>query len=245
MITYELALNERTRRFLRVQEVFQKFDTQINNMSKFSEHACFTTLFDVMSCASRSDLKIEIIQELDKQILNVNKKNKKSANMKKSLEIKRVKKYLEKSNIPTGHHFGNDKFLQELKAASDSPFGIVSSDITQFQSWIKQLETKEKKEYFRGKFKVYAPIYSGLNIIINILKLSAKSVTHVTKSGVLQHALDPKLKNDLVLLTLPIKGRLCPQITSNKYTLNIHFTQNNQTIMIAKPIKFKLSVCSF
>ena len=35
MITYELALNERTRRFLRVQEVFQKFDAQINNMSKF------------------------------------------------------------------------------------------------------------------------------------------------------------------------------------------------------------------
>ena len=56
---------------------------------------------------------------------------------------------LEKSDIPTGHHFGSDKFLQELKAASDSPFGIVSSDITQFQSWIKQLETKEKKDYFR------------------------------------------------------------------------------------------------
>ena len=245
MITYELALNERTRRFLRVQEVFQKFDAQINNMSKFSEHACFTTLFDVMSCASRSDLKIEIIQELDKQLLILIKKNKTSKNIKKSLELKRIKKSLEKSNIPTGHHFGSDKFLQELKAASDSPFGIVSSDITQFQSWIKQLETKEKKDYFRGKFKVYASIYSGLNAIISILKASAQNETHVTKSGVLQHSLDPKLKNDLVLVTLPVKGRFCPQITSNKYALNIHFTQNNQSIMIAKPIKFKLSVCSF
>jgi len=244
MITYELALNERTRRFLRVQEVFHKFDAQINNMGKFSEHACFTTLFDVMSCASRSDLKIEIIQELDKQILSFIKKNKTSKNIKKSLELKKIKKSLEKSNIPTGHHFGNDKFLQELKAASDSPFGIVSSDITQFQSWIKQLETKEKKDYFRRKFKVYTPIYHGLNAIIDILKSSAQSVSHVTKSGVLQHALDPKLKNDLVLVTLPVKGRFCPQITSNKYALNIHFTQNNESIMIAKPIKFKLSVCS-
>jgi len=245
MITYKLALNERTRRFLRVQEVFQKFDSQINNMAKFSEHACFTTLFDVMSCASRSDLKIEIIQELDKQIINVLKKNKTAKNIKKSLELKRIKKSLEKSTIPPGQNFGNDKFLQELKAASDSPFGIVSSDITQFQSWIKQLEIKEKKDYFRDKLKVYESIYSGLNVIIGILKSSAKSVTHVTKSGVLQYSLDPKLKNDLVLVTLPIKGRFCPQITSNKYALNIHFTQNNQSIMIAKPIKFKLSVCSF
>ena len=245
MITYELALNERTRRFLRVQEVFQKFDAQINNMSKFSEHACFTTLFDVMSCASRSDLKIEIIQELDKQIVNIVKKTKTKKNIKGSLDLKKIKKNLEKSVIPTGHHFGNDKFLQELKAASDSPFGIVSSDITQFQSWIKQLEIKEKKEYFRDKFKVYIPIYSGLNSIINILKSNAQSVSHVTKSGVLQHALDPKEKNDLVLVTLPIKGRFCPQITSNKYALNIHFTQTNQSIMIVKPIKFKLAVCSF
>ena len=245
MITYELALNERTRRFLRVQEVFQKFDAQINNMSKFSEHACFTTLFDVMSCASRSDLKIEIIQELDKQILNFVKKTRTKNNLKVSLELKKIKKNLEKSVIPTGHHFGNDKFLQELKAASDSPFGIVSSDITQFQSWIKQLEIKEKKEYFRDKFKVYVPIYNGLNSIITILKSNAQSVSHVTKSGVLQHTLDPKHKNDLVLVTLPIKGRFCPQITSNKYALNIHFTQTNQSIMVVKPIKFKLAVCSF
>ena len=245
MITYELALNERTRRFLRVQEVFQKFDAHINNMSKFSEHACFTTLFDVMSCASRSDLKIEIIQELDKQILNVVKKTKTKKNIKVSLDLKKIKKNLEKSVIPPGHQFGNDKFLQELKAASDSPFGIVSSDITQFQSWIKQLEIKEKKEYFKDKFKVYTPIYSGLNSIITILKSNAKSVSRVTKSGVLQHTLDPKEKNDLVLVTLPIKRRFCPQITSNKYALNIHFTQTNQSIMIIKPIKFKLAVCSF
>ena len=245
MITYELALNERTRRFLRVQEVFQKFDAHINNMSKFSEHACFTTLFDVMSCASRSDLKIEIIQELDKQILNVVKKTKTKKNIKVSLDLKKIKKNLEKSVIPPGNQFGNDKFLQERKAASDSPFGIVSSDITQFQSWIKQLEIKEKKEYFRDKFKVYTPIYIGLNSIITILKSNAKSVSRVTKSGVLQHTLDPKEKNDLVLVTLPIKRRFCPQITSNKYALNIHFTQTNQSIMIIKPIKFKLAVCSF
>jgi len=247
MITFELALNERTRRFLKVEEVFIKYYSQIKGLKPYGEHSCFNTLFDLMNCAGRSDLKIEIIQELDKQIIKYKSPNK--TKLKKNLltlkKLIAAKQKLEKNNIIHVHQLENEKLLQELKAACDSPFGIVSSDLTQFQAWLKQLETNEKKKYFKEKIKPFEPVFNGLKNILSILRASELNHTVSTIQGVKQHVLNPKLKNDLVTLIVTKQNKLCPQISSNKYALNIHFTNPGGSTMVSRPIKFKLGVCSF
>ena len=76
MIKYEFPLNERVRKFLRIEEIFNKIDDQLRFRLKFDDYVCFHLYFCTMASASRTDLKVELIQELEKQRLIMSKKNK-------------------------------------------------------------------------------------------------------------------------------------------------------------------------
>ena len=69
MYKFELPLNERTRRLMSIENIFIRLNSQIQNMTKFSEVACFESYFNMRGTASRADIKIEITQELEKLLL--------------------------------------------------------------------------------------------------------------------------------------------------------------------------------
>jgi len=62
MIKYEFPLNERVRKFLRIEEIFKRMDALISIKEQYSDYSCFDTYFYIISTASRSDLKVELIQ---------------------------------------------------------------------------------------------------------------------------------------------------------------------------------------
>ena len=74
MIKYEFPLNERVRKFLRIEEIFNKIAQQLAIRNKFDDYACFNLYFNIMAMASRTDLKVELIQEVEKQRSIVSKK---------------------------------------------------------------------------------------------------------------------------------------------------------------------------
>ena len=81
MNKYEFPLNERIRKFLRIEEIFKKMEAQISITKEFSEFSCFNTFFDIMATASRSDLKVELFQEIEKQRLKLKSKIKTKKNI--------------------------------------------------------------------------------------------------------------------------------------------------------------------
>jgi cell division FtsZ-interacting protein ZapD len=67
-----------------------------------------------------------------------------------------------------------------------------------------------------------------------------------TKSGSLQYKLDPLLKNDLVAITVGESSRFYPNISSNKYAVNVHFASKVESSSTSsKSVKFKLGIASF
>ena len=148
MINYEFPLNEKIRRFLRIEEIFSKIDYQQKNRHSFSEYGLFILLFDLMATASRSDLKVELLQTLDAVLIKLKNKRKSAKNNELLKKLSSAKKILEKSTIQQGFHFGNDRLIQEIKARNDSPFGIVSTDFPELRYWI-EIESRDiRKKYF-------------------------------------------------------------------------------------------------
>ena len=121
MINYEFPLNEKIRRFLRIEEIFSKIDYQQKNRQSFSEYGLFILLFDLMATASRSDLKIELLQTLDTEQIKLKNKRKSAKNNELLKKLSTAKKILGKSTIQPGFYFGNDRLIQEIKARNDSP----------------------------------------------------------------------------------------------------------------------------
>jgi len=242
MINYEFPLNEKIRRFLRIEEIFSKIDYQQKNRQSFSEYGLFILLFDLMATASRSDLKVELLQTLDAAQIKLKNKRKSAKNNELVKKLFSAKKNLEKSTIQPGYYFGNDRLIQEIKARNDSPFGIVSTDFPEFRYWL-EIESKDiRKKYFYEKFKPFNSVKDALKILLTLIRGEANFEKVETGQGFYQMKLNPSKKNELIIIQLPSSSKFFPHISSNKYAINMQFN-DQKNIKIDKAIKFRLAIC--
>ena len=153
---------------------------------------------------------------------------------------------LERSSIKSGFYFGSDKFLQELKARSDSPFGILSTDFPEMQFWLQTQTPESRKLFFREKFTSFLPIKKSIIYLNNILRKNVIMQAQATKQDRYEVKLDSSQKNDLVVVELLNTTALIPALSSNKYAININFNAIKKLSLPAKKsIKFKIGVSSF
>ena len=243
MYKFELPLNERTRRLISIENVFIRLNSQIKSMVNFSEVGCFESYFNMRATASRADIKIEITQELEKLILKKKQLNKTKRNLDQIKNLIDAKKSLDKVDIPQGNFYGNDKFLQEIKTSSMCPTGIVRSDLPQLQLWLQQLSPKNKQQYFLNKIDPYMPIFNAIKVYLNTLRDSVRiEPLESSNNGLVSYQLDPSFRHDLVQLRVPQKLNLYPNLTSNKYTVNIQFGSLIKNLNNGIKLKFKIGV---
>ena len=243
MITYEFPLNERVRKFLRIEEIFRRIEMQLSK-TKFDDYACFISYFCTMATASRTDLKVELIQEVEKQRSLISKKIKTKKNIFVQNQLRKVKSGLEKSKIKTGFDFGGDKFLHELRTRAISPSGIVITDFPELQYWLETTPEKDRKKYFINKMKIYRPIKIAVEVLLDILRNNVETDSMTSKIESVQYKLNPLLQNDFVTISLPESSKYFPNISTNKYAVNIHFAKTISTFPF-RLVKFKLGISSF
>ena len=241
MINYEFPLNEKIRRFLRIEEIFSKIDYQQKKSQSFSEYGLFILLFDLMSTASRSDLKVELLQTLDAAQIRLKNKRKSAKNSELVKKLSSAKVILEKSIIQPGFYFGNDRLIQEVKARHDSPFGIVSTDFPELRYWI-EIESKDiRDKYFYEKFAPFNPIKNAIKILLTTIRGEANFEKVETNEGLYQMKLNPSKKNDLITIQLSSGSKFFPHISSNKYAINMQFNDHKNN-KIHKAIKFRIAI---
>lgn len=245
MIKYEFPLNERTRKFLRLEEIFSRADTQLANRMKISGCELFETLFNMMASASRSDLKVELIQELERQRAKIEKLKKTKKNIDDCKIIRKHRQMLERSSIKPGFYFGADKFLQEIKARSDSPFGILSTDFPEMQLWLQTQTPESRRLFFKEKFLPFSPIKNAIFYLNAILRKNAKMELLSSNQESYEIKLDSSQKNDLVLVEISKNLGVIPALSSNKYAINVNFNYLKKIRKNNSKIKFKLGVSRF
>ena len=68
MMLFEFPLHERTRLFLRLENAFIRFRQLANIQERVTDHAALGVLFELLEIiAIRSDVKSELLQEIEKQ----------------------------------------------------------------------------------------------------------------------------------------------------------------------------------
>ena len=67
MITYEYPFNERIRTLLRLEDLFQKVGRFMQRDGAHEHHVALLTLFEILDVSGRADLKMDLIQELERQ----------------------------------------------------------------------------------------------------------------------------------------------------------------------------------
>ena len=236
MINVEFPINEKYRKYLKIEYLFNQYHFFIKQ--KHSDHLSnilFQLLFKLNTNAARADIKVELINDLQRIITKYKTHGD---------EASKFKKGLEKINSFSPFGLSSNKMIQELRVRSESPQGINDIDFSKYKIWTELQNTKSRNLFFKDLFKDLYIIDESLSFILKTLRKHSIKENLTANNMVAQLKLDPLVKFDLLTLNLKSNSIYEPSISANKYAININFSHPSDDKKTKRRINFYASLHS-
>ena len=248
IIRFEHPLSERVRNFLRIEHLFRRFQVEIEYRdSVWSHHWALFTLFDIMECAARAELKLDILQELERQRQITVCSCDKEMELAFQERLKQVATGLQSIQQKFGQHLRENEWLMAIKQRMLVAGGTSPFDLPSYYCW-QQLPYEERLADLQMWIRALMPTYDAISVLLDILRSNTREVDCVAHNGHYQHA---SLAQNIHLLRIDVAQsyQVMPEVSANKYITHIRFldvsrerARGKQT---AADLSFKMIMCSF
>jgi cell division protein ZapD len=250
VITYEYPLNERVRTLLRLEDLFDKIAHFIAAEEPEEHHVALVSLFEILEVAGRADLKFDLVQELERQrqILLSFRNNPEISEDALSgalYEIEQASAALLAMQGKIGQYLRENEWLMGIKNRAAIPGGVCEFDLPSYHFWLNRDPAFRQKD-LSGWLNPMLPIRQGIGIVLRLLRASGRPETQVAVRGSYQLMLAGRTAQ-LVRLRLRRSDAFIPEISANKYALNIRFTMPDTDLRPKQAdadVTFELTFCN-
>ena len=227
VIRYEHPLNERIRTLMRLEDLYGRALFFTGESAPADHHAALLALFEIVDVAARADLKADILQELERQRqllapLRHNPAIEAQALDAVLAEIDAVTGDLLAQAGKVGAQLRENEWLMAIKQRTGIPGGVCEFDLPAYHHWLN-LDPPARQRDLQAWLAPLLPIHSGLSIILRLLRDNGKVSRHTGYHGVFQLMLTTAKVAQLLRLSLARDLPCVPEISANKYALNIRF----------------------
>jgi len=251
VVTYEYPLNERIRTLLRLEDLFERSRHFIARTDPLDHHVALLTLFEIIEVAGRADLKSDLLQELErqKQVLLTFRNNpeiSEDALTGVLRDIEQASAALFSMTGKIGQYIRENDWLMSIKQRTGIPGGACEFDLPSYHYWLHRPAEERIGQLAAWTSPLY-PLRDGTAIILRILRESGKPQSHAAPLGTFQQMLGGKTAQ---MLRVRLESDLAcvPEISANKYVLNIRFLAQNGEDARAKTadwdVAFELTFCN-
>ena len=250
MITYEYPLNERIRTLLRLEDLFEKIAHFTDATEPQDHHVALVTLFEILEVAGRADLKFDLVQELERQrqILLSFRNNPEISEDALSgalYEIEQASAALLAMQGKIGQYLRENEWLMGIKNRAAIPGGVCEFDLPSYHYWLNRDPAMRQRD-LNGWMSPLLPIRQGLDIVLRLLRASGRPESQVAGRGSYQLMLAGRTAQ-MVRLRLGSGDPYIPEISANKYALNIRFTVPETDLrpkQAEADVSFELTFCN-
>ena len=230
MITYEYPFNERIRTLLRLEDLFEKTGYFLQHDGSREHHVVLLSLFEILEVAGRADLKMDLIQELERQRQTLlgfrdNPEISEEALSGALYEIEQASAALLGMAGKIGQHLRENEWLMGIKSRAVIPGGVCEFDLPSYHYWLHQDPTV-RRSTLQGWLKPLLPLRDGLGIVLCLLRASGSVDHQVARGGTFQLMLGGS-NSQMVRISLQNQCACVPEISANKYALNVRFIQTD------------------
>ncbi len=233
MATYEFPFNERIRTLLRLEDLFSKVLLNINSEHASHHHNAIVSFFQILDIIDRTDLKGDLLQELDRQkavMANLVGNPNIAAEILQPILDKIIGTSARLRTISTkiGQPLRENEWLMSIKQRSFIPGGLCEFDLPAYHYWLDSPAADRKQDLEKWLAHV-TPIYDALAIILNIVRGSGKAVPNIALNGAYQQMLGGAKPAQMLQIELDDHLTCYPEISANKYAINIRFISMSRT----------------
>ncbi len=251
-IIYEQPLNERIRIFLRLESLFKRVDVALHGNSELTNQDAVDGLLNIMSVFERSELKSEIIKELERLTTNLVALENSPGVDKLALnnllaEIDQSLDTLHLNKSAIGQSLRDNDLLYSIRQRSSIPGGSCDFDIPAYHFWLRHTSLESQKEQLLEWFKHFSAAKIAIEITLRLIRGGTGFGQGLADAGFYQQSLDSSHPNQLIRIKLPKSAKYYPEISGGKHRFTVRFMLfdiNQRPQQVGDDIPFALSCCA-
>ena len=250
VIVYEYPLSERIRTLLRLEDLYQRLDYFLDKNEPLQNHVALLLVFEIYEVASRADLKSDLLQELERQkqaleALRGNPEVSEQALQNVLSQIDQAASRLYQASGKIGMELRENEWLMSIKQRTTIPGGLCEFDLPSYHYWL-HLPTEQQRQDIETWVGPFLTIRDAVDIVLRLLRASGKSSMETAHQGMYQLMMTGRVAQ-MVSIGLSRGYQCVPEISANKYALNIRFTtqEGMQRPKTAETdVAFELTFCN-
>lgn len=250
VISYEFPLNEKVRTMLRLEDLFARITHFAASQFSVDHHVALTTLFEILEVASRADLKLELLQELERQKRTLSNLHNNPAISEFALDSILLK--IEKAAVELlamtgkiGQHLRDNEWLMGIKQRAGLPGGTCDFDLPSYHYWQEQ-SSQLRRDNLQQWLAPLLPLSAAIEIVLRLLRESGKVLHFTAHNGTFQQMQGGRVAQ-LLRVSLSAELICLPEVSANKYAINIRFVDANyaaKSTVFNSNVHFELTFCS-
>jgi cell division protein ZapD len=250
VISYEYPLSERIRTLLRLEDLYERVQYFTAKPDAQEHHVALLCIFEILEVASRADLKSDLLQELERQKHTLEGLRDNPDISQEALdgilwEIDRVSSRLFQMSGKIGQELRENEWLMSIKQRTNIPGGVCEFDVPSYHYWLHQ-NAEQHRHDLEGWLAPFLPIRDGIAIMLRLLRESGKVSNQTAVQGVYQQMMAGRVAQ-MLRLRMNRDLQCVPEISANKYALNIRFTTHEggqRPRVIETDVDFELTFCN-
>lgn len=250
-VIYEQPLNERVRTFLRLEHLFCQTDYTLRGYSVWDSRATLSSLVDTLEILSRSDLKTELIKELDRQIVKLTALQQLPGVDQNQLgtilqKLESAQQSLHGISGQIGQSLREQELINSIRQRMTTPGGSCPIDLPIFHLWLQQPAEDRialQEEWSKQLYIVREPVA----LLLGMIREASNPRSLMAPEGFYQQALDSNQPIQLIRVLVPAGLPYFAEISAGKHRLTIRFLEPQaarRPLQAQETVKFHLTCCT-
>ena len=250
---YEQPINKRIRLMMRLDLLFDQLAYFSKAKNVWDNTNAVNVINDILDFTSRTDIKSEIIKELERQQSIIDSLlSQPGINEKKTLKlldnIKQLIDNLHGINGAIGQSLQQNIILNSAKQKSILPGSSGSFDSPLYLHWINQPSANRVNQLLEWS-STFIHLSNAVKLALQTIRDSGDNSDYIAENGFYQDNLDLSKSYQLIRVAIPLTADYFPEISAGKHRFSIRFLNNKDYIsnpeQTESDIPFILCNCCF
>ncbi|MBV9576666.1 MAG: cell division protein ZapD [Gammaproteobacteria bacterium] len=250
-IIYDQPVNEIIRVCLRLEQLFQQIDHQLEDLSTLGTRHIVHLIINLLHLLDRPDLKAKLAKELSYHLTNLMRygnmpeiDSKKLHDLTQQLEDH--SRNLIDSNGKIGHRLRDIELLNTLRLHLASPGGGCSFDLPIYHYWLRQAN-HIRHETITNWLQDFSEIRTVVALVLDLVRRNAKTEQKTAVHGFHQELLDPQSNMRMIRIGITNSITAYPEISIGRHFLSVRFYSpdiEKRPVQYTENLAFWIAYCN-
>jgi cell division protein ZapD len=225
VILYEYPLNERVRTYLRLEHLFARLGQLLEREAALDHHFALVTVFEIIEVASRSELKSDVLKDLEKHKQHMAAYRGNPAIAEEALNdmLAQLDTAFAAFNAQTGKagaQLADNDWVTSIRSRIAIPAGTCEFDLPAYYLWQHQSVEQRRNDIMRWASPLW-PLAQAVSLLLKLLRDTGTTQKVMASNGQYQQNLPTGRSFQLLRVRMPIDPALVPEISGNRLMFSV------------------------